>query len=285
MSRPRSRRKFIKNASLGALALPLLSDLVPTALSDSSHKWGIILNTVRHDMEQDYRGCLEQLAAMGYTYIEGGTYGDSPEAYGKYLKELGLVPIVAGSSMENLQKNLFTLIREAHALTHKFLTCYWPWLGDAKNLTYDECMLTAERLNEMGKLFKKEGLRFTWHNHDKEFATVGEKTAFDILMENTDPDWVGVQMDIYWVHKGNHDPIDLFKTYPGRFDLVHVKDMDTSEERGITCVGSGKIDFEAIFSHAELAGIQYATVEHERTEEGEGIPCAQSSIDHLKQLP
>ncbi len=280
-----SRRNFLKNSALGTLALPLLPEILPSSFSHIDQKWGIILNTVRHEMEEDYQACLERLVDMGYTYIEGGVYGESTAAYGKYLKGLGLVPLLAGSSMANLQKNMFSFIRDAHTLEHPFLTCYWPWLSDAKNLTYDECMLTAERLNEMGKLFKKEGLRFTWHNHDKEFAPVGEKTAFDLLMENTDQDWVGVQMDLYWVHKGNHDPIDLFKKYPGRFDLVHVKDMDTSAEQAITCVGAGKIDFQEIFSHAELAGIQYATVEHERTEKGEGIPCAQSSIDHLKQIP
>jgi len=279
--KPTSRRAFLQRSTLGVLSLPLVGaiDLSPTF---SSRKWGIILNTVRKEMADDYRSCLAQLAEMGYVYLEGNTYGESPEEYAHFVKSLSLVPIVGGSSMGNLQETLFQRIRDAHTLGHTYLTCYWPWLSDAKNLTEQEVLETADRLNEMGKLLKKEGLRFTWHNHDKEFVQIGEKTAFDLLMENTDPDWVGVQLDLYWVHKGNHNPLDLFERYPGRFELVHVKDMDKTEERGITCVGSGILDFQAIFDKAELAGIQYATVEHEKSVEG--IPCAQTSIDHLKTL-
>ena len=91
-------------------------------------------------------------------------------------------------------------------------------------------------------------------------------------------------MDLYWVRKGGANPLDLFEKYPGRFELFHVKDMDDTEEEEITCVGEGQIDFQEIFDHAKHAGMEYAMVEHEDTEEGKGIDCARTSIKHLDTI-
>jgi len=280
------RRQFIHRSATVLAGLPLLSSVVDLHRYEASRKWGIILNTVRHDMEADYQSTLQQLAEMGYQYIEGGAYGESPQAYLEYVTSLGLSPIIGGSSMGNLldKEALEAQIKVSHQLGQQYVTCYWPWTSDAKKLTKDECLEAAERLNAIGKQFKSEGIHFTWHNHDKEFVTIEDRTAFDWLLQHTDPDWVNVQMDLYWVRKADHDPIALFQRYPGRTKLLHVKDMTATKKRDITCVGAGQIDFAAIFEHWEAAGVEYATVEHERTKEGEGIPCAQVSIDHLKQL-
>ena len=101
-------------------------------------------------------------------------------------------------------------------------------------------------------------------------------------MEYTDPKYVSVQLDLYWVFKGGSNPIELFERYPGRFALVHVKDMARTEDEAITCVGDGRIDFQPLLAHARAAGVRYAMVEHERSENG--LLCAQSSIDYLKGL-
>ena len=276
-----TRRSFLKTSSLALLGSPWLLNSLPVP---KKYKWGIILNTVRHEMTQNIRGTLSQLARMGYRYVEGNYYGESAAKYAEVLKDVGLKCIVGGSSMSSLQKDMRTWLETAETLEYKYITCYWPWLTSAENLTYDECMETAQRLNEVGRQVKAAGFRFTWHNHDKEFIEIREKTAFELLIENTDPDWVGVQMDLYWVRKGGANPLDLFEKYPGRFELFHVKDMDDTEEEEITCVGEGQIDFQEIFDHAKHAGMEYAMVEHEDTEEGKGIDCARTSIKHLDTI-
>lgn len=143
-------------------------------------------------------------------------------------------------------------------------------------------MEAAERLNKVGMRLKEEGLSFTWHNHHVEFVEIEGKTAYDWVVQYADPAWVNMQMDIYWVYKGNYDPLSLINKYPGRFKLLHIKDMDRTKEKEMNCPGEGEIDFKGIFQQWEQAGIAYATVENERNKAG--IHCAQISLEFLKSL-
>ena len=101
-------------------------------------------------------------------------------------------------------------------------------------------------------------------------------------MKNTDPDLVTTQLDLYWVVKGNADPVELIKKYPGRIELVHAKDMDSTTERGMTCVGNGIIDFKRIFVQAKTAGIRRIIVENEQWKGG--FECAEVSYKSLTKL-
>lgn len=275
-----SRRSFLKKsllASIGANFLPL-----PTFGQESDTSWGIILNTVQDQMKAQPEATLTALAEMGYTYIEGGVYGKSPTSYAKILSSLGLTAIGGGSSIANLIKNQDTFLRQAETLSQAFICCYWPWMSDATSLQKKECLEAAERLNTLGKSLKSHGVQLTWHNHDKEFVMIEGKTAFDWLMEYTDPAYVASQMDIYWVRKGGADPVALMKKYAGRIKLLHIKDMDASEEQDMTCPGDGIIDFQEVFNHATSAGVIYATVENERNKAG--LSCADTSISYLKEI-
>ncbi|RYD69534.1 MAG: sugar phosphate isomerase/epimerase, partial [Sphingobacteriales bacterium] len=107
------------------------------------------------------------------------------------------------------------------------------------------------------------GIQMAYHNHDFEFKDFDGKTGFDILLAETDPGLVKIEMDIYWVVRGGADPVDLFKKHPGRFPLWHVKDMDKTDPGRNTEVGTGKIDFKKIFAHAKLAGLDFPFVEQE----------------------
>ncbi len=291
-----SRRTFLQQSSQALLSLPFLSNPFTldhaqktcpfTSLSQNSlitnHPIGIILNTVPEAMKTDYRGTLAQLKNMGYQYLEGGTYGEVPKEYAQYVKELELKVVAGGSSMANLWDNTDQFIETAHLLGYEYITCYWPWRSDATNITKKECMEAVESLNTLGKRFNKEGLGFTWHNHDKEFVEIEGKTVFDWLVQETDPELVNVQMDVYWVRKGKADPVALMKTYAGRIKLLHLKDMDHGEEEEMTCVGNGRLDFEEILGQWADAGVEYATVENEQNKRG--IVCAQESIEFLKSL-
>lgn len=272
-----SRRSFL--GTISALAISMLGNS-----KMKKDKWGIILNTVKHEMQADWRATLEKVAEMGYSYLEGGYSGDSAIVYRKFIDGLGLRAIAGGSSIRNIEVNIDRFILEAEQLGYEYICCYWPWLTDGKNLSKEECLVAADSLNKLGKRFKEEGFAFTWHNHDKEFAEVEGKLAFDWLMENTDPEYVNAQMDVYWVVKGGADPVNLIQTYPGRFPLLHMKDMHDDVEQSIACVGTGMVDFQKIKSAFSTAGVKYSTVEHERIEEGKGLACAQTSIDHLFTL-
>jgi len=99
----------------------------------------------------------------------------------------------------------------------------------------------------MGEIAKKNGIRFGYHNHALEFDKIDGQLPYDILVSQTDPLLVTFEMDLYWVTRGGHNPIDLFKKYPGRFELWHVKDMVKTDDMFFAPVGTGRIDFASIF--------------------------------------
>lgn len=279
-----NRRDFIKKASIASAGLMTtnMMNYQSTLKNDKLDRVGIILNTVGNEMKEDYKGTLRKLAEMGYRYVEGGVAGDSASAYRKFLDSIGLKMIATGGSMSGLQDELDKYLKTAEDLKVKYLVTYWPWLSSAENLTKDEVMQTAERLNKVGKKIKEAGFTFAWHNHDKEFRDINGQFAFDMILQNTDPENVTVEMDWYWVVKGGQNPVDYFKKYPGRFELAHVKDMNNNRDGGITCVGNGIMDFKEIFDQAERGGVKYFIVENERAVKG--MKCAQESFDHIKMV-
>ena len=279
------RREFLKKVPLTALAATIggTAAYSNNVKADFLSRTGIITNTVKAEMDENYKQTLEKLAEIGYKYIEGSVKGDSIEEYKKVLNANGLKSIGSGSSMSNLQEGLDEAFKTAEALDHEYVICYWPWLSSAQNLTKAEVMSAADNINSIGKKVKEAGFRFAWHNHDKEFQEINDDNLpFDLLLKNTDPDLSTVEMDWYWVVKGGQDPADYFKKYPGRFEIAHVKDMNNNRDGGITCVGNGVMDFDAILKDAPTGGVRYYIVENERAVKG--MKCARESYQHLAGL-
>ncbi len=281
------RRTFLRTSAIasGALLLPsgFLSACRPA--NQLYDKVGLILGTIRDEMKQDYKKALEKVAEFGYTYLEfGNYYGPSKQEFMELLDSLGLIPLAGGTSMATLveEEKLKKLIEENLSMGKKYLVCYWPWLTSGEDLDLDEIKLAAENLEKVGETCHREGIRFAFHNHDKEFQDIEGTISYDYILEQTTPENVTMEIDLYWIRKGNGDPVDYFRKYPGRFELAHVKDMDNTPERSFACVGDGIIDFKAIFSHAGTAGLKYLIVEHDRPENP--MECIRTSIQYLKSL-
>jgi sugar phosphate isomerase/epimerase len=283
-----SRRDFIQTAGLltagSLIGLPELTSCKQTNQSFLKDL-GFITNIIEKEINADWRGTLEKVAGMGYKYFESGEiYGDSLEDYLKFLKNIGLTPLTAGASMAQFldEVSFAEILTRGHDLDAKYIVCYWPWMSDALNLTPDEIKAAADNLNRIGEKCKAENFTFAWHNHDKEFKTVNEMIPFDYLLSNTDPAVCKVEIDLYWIYKGNDEPLHYFKKYPGRFELVHMKDMDDTAERSFACVGDGIIDFPSILEKSELAGMQHLIVEHDHPENG--LECIQRSYDYIQSI-
>ena len=185
--------------------------------------------------------------------------------------------------MADMQKDTEKKIVEALETGKRYWVCYWPWLSDAKNITADEAKTAADNLNKLGEAAKKGGIKFCWHNHNWEFEKpTSDGLPFDILMKNTDPEIVKSELDIYWVRKGGGDPLECLKKYPGRYEILHVKDMDATPAKSFACPGSGIIDFGPIFREAWDQGVRHYIVEKDG--EKNGIECLQSSAEYLKNV-
>lgn len=150
-----------------------------------------------------------------------------------------------------------------------------PWMNVPKTLK--DLKTYCKYYNEIGKRCKAAGLSFGYHNHAHEFQKVEGKVMYDYMLENTDPDLVFFEMDVYWTVRGQKAPVDYFKKYPKRFKLLHIKD---EKELG----DSGMVGFDVIFKHAADAGMEYPVVEVERYSfaPAESI---KKSIDYLNNAP
>ncbi len=249
---------------------------------DPLHDFGIITNVVQNLIRKDHRGTMTMLAEMGYKYLEfGGTWGEDPDVLKRFMDDIGLVPLAGGDSLANMQgDNLLASIDKSLALGKKYLVCYWPWIDDPSEPTWDMVKLAVDEFHRMGEQCNKNGLRFAFHNHHHEFQVLDDQVIYEYILENTDPELITMEVDLYWAHKGGADITQYFEKFPGRFELVHVKDSyDSPDLQSFACVGSGIIDFPTLFSFRDITGFKHLIVEHDHPENER--ECARSSIDYL----
>jgi sugar phosphate isomerase/epimerase len=229
-------------------------------------------------MARDAARTLENLATIGYKEVElAGLYGKSVGEMRRLLDRNRLAAPSGHIGTAELRGDWERTLADAATLGHRYITC--AWIDEADRTPYGYRKI-AELFNRSAQAARKAGLQFCYHNHDFEFERMGETVPYDLLLADCDPDLVKMEMDIFWLVKGGRDPIEYFKWHPGRFPLVHVKDMDASGK--MVDVGKGVIGFRGIFEHAAQAGIQHYFVEHD--EPKDPIATAHASYDYLHTL-
>jgi sugar phosphate isomerase/epimerase len=282
-----NRRTFIKKSGLLAAG----SLIIPSLLSCHGKKTkdiGLQIYSVRGQLDEDLTGTLQEIADIGYRWLElasyedGKFYGKSPAEFKKIVDDLGMVIISNHLNVE--VKDGDTGDAEKAADAHAAMGLKYaikPWLPEEIRVSADSYRKVAEELNIIGEVMKSKGLKFGYHNHDFEFKTVDGQIPFDILLEETDRELVTFEIDLYWIIKGGSDPLDYFKKYPGRFELYHVKDMDNTEEAYFTEVGSGIINYRELFEQKELAGMKYFFVEQDDCRNYPPLESVKISFDYL----
>ena len=281
-----TRRSFIKSGSI--LSAGLL--LAPAEFNKKQTLIGVQLYTVRDLMQQNPADTIAKVAKVGFNSVEGATYTGSQKFYGmdpvifsKLLKDNGLVMPSAhyrlGEEKTNGENVKGTMLHEwdkavddAAAVGLKYMVC--AFLSPAERGGLDHYKYVADQLNIAGEKCKKAGIQLCYHNHDFEFAKQDNTYPMDILFA-ADKELVKFEMDLYWVTKAGMDPIALFKQHPGRFPLMHLKDMDKTEQKAFTEVGNGVIDFKTILKNKKTAGLKYFFVEQDK--------CPGSPFDSITQ--
>lgn len=289
-----SRRDFIKSTSL--LSAGLL--IKPSLLKYDKSLIGLQLYTVRDAMASDPAGTLARVAQIGFNSLEGATYTGTEKFYGmdaaafkQLLKQNGLIMPSAhyrlGEEQQNgadvqgtLMHDWQRAVDDAAAVGIKYMVC--AYLSDNERGGLDHYKQVAAQFNKAAETCKKAGIQFCYHNHAFEFDQQDNKYPYDILLNETDKDLVKMEMDIYWISKAGQDPIKMFNEHPGRFPLLHVKDMDNTSQHNFTEVGNGIIDFKNIFKHVDKAGMQYFFVEQDQTP-GSPFDSITKSIAYIKQ--
>jgi sugar phosphate isomerase/epimerase len=206
---------------------------------------------------------LRRLSEMGYRNVEPFTLsGLSAEEYRELLDRYGLK---ASGRHVNVGTPASPVDFEQILEENKTLGIQFFGSGATPNFaTEAEWIAYAEYLSELGVSARQQGQTLMVHNHNWEFERVfGDRTAFDILVEHTDPRNVVFQVDLYWATRGGADPVELLERYGNRIQLFHVKDMAAGPFPGrIEIVGEGIIDFPEIFA-ASKGPVRYYVVEHD----------------------
>ena len=257
-----NRRDFIMTAS--ALAATTLSHRAHGLLqrNEKLDKIGVQLYTLRHEMERDVEGTLRRVAGIGFQEVEfAGYFNHSPRQVHELLEELKLSSPSGHMPYESLETNWQETLDQANAIGHEYAVIAWTPVEARKTL--DDWKRIAEKFNRAGEAARRAGLKFGYHNHDFEFTPIDNKVPFDLLLAQTDPGLVKIEMDLYWITLAGGDPLFYFQQFPGRFPLVHVKDQKKGEKPLMVDVGAGDIDFKTIFARREQAGIQHYFVEHD----------------------
>lgn len=238
------------------------------------------------------RPILDELAGMGYTAVEtadyndGKFYGQTPEEFKRDVAAAGMRVLSSHCTRpltrEELQsEDLTEALKwwDACIAAHKAAGMEYIVTPYMNVQTVKDLDLYCRYYNEVGRRCREAGLRYGYHNHAHELRKLEDDIVIlDYMLQHTDPECVFFEMDVYWMIIGKASPVDYFKRYPGRFEVLHIKD-----EREIG--QSGMVGFDAIFRNAALAGTRQIVVEVERYSYADVLRSVRESLEYLQQAP
>jgi len=308
MKTKQSRREFLRVSAAGAMGALILSNYgcktgikpagVMTLAEHATRGLGLQLYTIRDAMASDVPGSLKKVADIGYKYLELAGYSDSkfygyePAEFKKLVNDMGMEILSSHTQVEaeGITLENAKIMAEDHAkLGVKY--CVQPWVVPEARTTIASYQKMAADWNKVGGIMKENGIQFVYHNHNFEFKTVEGKVPFyDVFMVELDKELVTMELDLFWTTKAGQNPVEIFKKYPGRFQLFHMKDMFTNEAPFYTTdgvvdfapVGAGVLNFKEILEARETAGMKYMIVEQDSTKDGLPFEAIQTSITNLK---
>ncbi len=294
------RREFIKSGTVvGASSVVGITHATNEMKNNTSakakYKLGYQLFSVNKDMNRDPLGTLNKMKQMAYEDFE--IFGFDPTRvsyydidahdFKKHLEDMELT-VTSGhyaftdymtKSTDELKWFVDKCIQGANALDSPYIT--WPWLAP-EHRHMDGYRLMVEKLNIIGEQVSAAGLEFAYHNHGFEFENHDGENGYELIMNETDPDLVKLQIDMYWVmHAGTTTPKELVNKQPGRFVMWHIKDMDAIT-RDYTELGNGAINYANVLPNAEKSGLVYYYIEQGGNFAHSAIQSAADSASYLQ---
>lgn len=234
-------------------------------------KISIQMWTVRHAAEADLEGTLDALADIGYRKVElAGTYGRSATEFRKLLDRRHIRASSTHVGIDGVDLN--QAIADAKILGNKRSNVAW-----ADYPTIAEWEAFADRLEAAGKVYRRAGIGFGYHNHNQEFRLIDGTRPFDVITRRTSRRNVSIEIDLYWVVTGGADPVREFYKIAGRVKQYHVKDR--KPDGGFADLGEGTIDFPRIFRATWPLEVEEYIVEND--EPVDALKCAETGYNYL----
>ncbi len=287
-----NRRNFIRATTLG-LAATAAGTRWPGALKANplNKPVGIQLYTLRDQLNKDVPGTIKQVADIGYKEVEiYDLYGKTAAEFAAMLKANGLTAPSGHYMTKHIKSDWQKHIDDANTLGLKYMVN--AILEEEEHRSLDDYKKLLELFTHAAQQTKKAGIQFCYHNHNFEFVKFGDTTAYDFLLKNLDADLVKMEMDCFWVTHAGQDPVAYFTKHPGRFPLLHIKDLKAGNPDSLKLddhlglfaeVGHGTIDWKRIFAAAPQGGVKHYYVEQDYCERPP-IESARMSYEYLKNL-
>jgi sugar phosphate isomerase/epimerase len=252
-----------------------------------------LIGIVGEQLKEAPWATLEAVAQTGYDGMEGAAgvaarEGISLGALRGRLDELRLEPVAQGGIRFLAEDHgVDAAIETAAELGCSYVVHYW---GPCEQK--DEVLEMAEFLDEAGARCRKAGLRLLYHNHNHEFVRFDGETGIGLLMENSDPENLGLELDVAWATYGGEDPAELVRRYAGRCPVLHMKDLVTFPEGGnvsndgrkgtqFTEVGTGVVDVAGVVDAARETNVEWLVVEQDRPRELGPMESMRASYENL----
>lgn len=241
---------------------------------------------------QNHEEVLKAIAEMGYTGVEAASYKDglfygvTPEQFKADVEAAGMEVVSSHTNRKLTAEELasgdltealawWDAAIPAHvAAGMRYVVCPSMTIPE----TLDGLKVTCNYFNEIGRKCKAAGMEFGFHNHAREFKIIEDQVIMDYMLQNTDPELVFFQMDVYWAVYGNASPAEYFNKYPGRWKVLHIKDKKEIGQ-------SGMVGFDAVFANAEVAGMTEFVIEVEGCRNETALDGLRVSADYILNAP
>jgi len=274
------------------LAFASLLASVATAQNIFTYPIGVQTYTFRKHFPNGIEKTLDEIKSLGFTEIEGNLpIGITAGDYKKLCDTKGLSIPSTGAEFDELVKDPIAVVNRAKILGAKFVMC--AWIPHARNeFTLENAKNAVQVFNAAGKILSENGLTLCYHEHGYEFYPYQDGTLLDYIIKSTDPKYVSFEMDVLWVmHGGGAEmPVSLLNKYPGRFKLMHLKDLKKGVQGNLSGgtpaendvpVGMGQGNWKEIIRLAKKYGVVHCFIEDESNHEMENVPL---SLSYLKSL-
>jgi sugar phosphate isomerase/epimerase len=239
------------------------------------------LYTLREETARDMPGTLRKISGIGYPAVEFAGYGGlAPQDLKTILDDLGLRTSGVHVSFDSWETNPETVLADMHALdcVHAVV----PMAPPEHRSEEASVARFAENLNRWGGLCREENITLSYHNHDFEFAPLGGSTMWDVLMRESDPELVYLELDLYWIKYGGADPETVLKDVGHRVSLVHLKDMAPDDARSDLPVGEGTMPWPGLLEAADAAGVEWFIAEQDNPRDP--LEDVRTSLRSMREL-
>jgi len=315
-----SRRSFVQAMCAAGAATPLAAACQTMASGPFFQRRGaaigIQLYTLSDMLAADLEGAVGGVARIGYQTVEIPSYmGKTPTQLREIFDRHGVKCTAAHIGMSpgteaapGLRGDLGKLAADMHILgaTHVYAPAmavptdmgmtpnpnegFGFVVRVAEAMGVDRWKRLADELSDIGRKLKAGGIGFGYHNHNFEFAKAGDRSGYDVIVQESDPDAVSLELDVGWAAAAGQDPAELFAKYSGRFSAMHIKDIKASTTPNIALkmdpsdVGAGRLDWKTILPAAYKAGVRNFFLEQEPPFDKPRMEAAENGYKFLSKL-